>query len=184
MQETTPLKKKSRHWRKPVVLSIVLILLVAVGVIASLWQRAADEAAAQRKATEILVAKVTSLEAAQQRVASPDEAITTTKPEQTNSSGTQNGTSSGVTTSSPVATAIAYSRAQHGSENATLNGTVVKQSGAFARVGITTDSTGGYACVLKQSDGIWLVIFCGQAAPLPNQLAPWGVPADMLDGLQ
>ncbi len=59
--------------------------------------------------------------------------------------------------------------------------TYVKKEVPFARVGVSVEPAGGYACWLKKADDIWLVLFCGQAPPLQAELDIWGVPSSILN---
>ena len=84
-------------------------------------------------------------------------------------------------TKSIIETTGAYARARVGSENAKLNITIMKKQPSFARVSVMdTEGVGGYACVLKKSDDIWLVLFCGQGVPLQSELDQWAVPASII----
>lgn len=80
-----------------------------------------------------------------------------------------------------VAVVMAYAHLREGSENARLNIQVSKKVQSFVRAGLMSDEgTGGYACVLKKSDGLWVVLFCGQGTSLQDELDAWGVPGEVL----
>ncbi len=74
----------------------------------------------------------------------------------------------------------AYVHTQVVSEHDELTMQVSKKESPFARVLVSASDGGGYACVLKQSDGIWVVLFCGQGVPLQSELDQWGVPDSVL----
>lgn len=75
----------------------------------------------------------------------------------------------------------AYAHAKVGAEHAVLSIQITKKESPFARVAVNGEEDGfGYACVLKQVDGLWVVLFCGQSAPLQSELDQWGVPASIL----
>ena len=74
----------------------------------------------------------------------------------------------------------AYARTRIDAQNAKLVITIAKQEANFARVLVNTEDVGGYTCVLKKVDAIWVVLFCGQSPPLQDELDQWGVPESIL----
>lgn len=75
----------------------------------------------------------------------------------------------------------AYAHARVGDENAKLTITISKKQLPFARVSVGSEEGGGYACVLKKSDNVWIVVFCGQGVPMQSELDQWGVPASIAE---
>lgn len=174
-KDTTSRKHGDRRWLLPVLSVVVVLALVAAGMAVYFWRQAVHEVAVERKAADAASAKVTSLEALQDKQAT-NEAQTPPSPENENVPSGDGA--------SAVQTVVAYARAQQGGENATVNATLVKELDNFARVSVMSEGAGGYTCVLKRSEGIWLIVFCGQSAPLPDVLALWSVPDTMLNGLR
>lgn len=78
-----------------------------------------------------------------------------------------------------VNTTIAWITAQKGGDKEKVTVSVTKKELPFARVAVAAEE-GGYACVLKKSNDIWLIVFCGQDSPLQDELDRWGVPTSML----
>ena len=80
-----------------------------------------------------------------------------------------------------IAAAKAYAHAPKNNEKDDVKITVAKLETSFARVSVSVEGAmGGYSCTLKKVDGIWLVLFCGQSAPLQDELDKYGVPASVI----
>ncbi len=79
-----------------------------------------------------------------------------------------------------MSTTTAYAQGKVGSENAKVTVAVAKTSLPFARTTVAVAGGSGYTCVLKKSNNIWLVIFCGQAAPIDDTFKVWGVPDNFM----
>lgn len=163
--------------KMPRALTITLFIsaLVLAGVFLFLWQ-------SQKSATN---AKQASIDATQTEMADLKKRLTELKSDlakQTNPTPK--------TEPEPVVddeaqikhATKAYVHAQVGSESATLSVNLTKRLDNFARVSVSTGEV-GYACVLKKSDQIWLVIFCGQSSPVQDELNRWGVPLKIVEGL-
>lgn len=74
----------------------------------------------------------------------------------------------------------AQAHARVDSETAKLTIVIAKKELPFARVSVSTEEAGGYTCVLKKVDDVWVVLFCGQSPPLQEELDQWGVPDSMI----
>lgn len=80
-----------------------------------------------------------------------------------------------------IAAAKAHAHAPKNNEKDDVKITVAKLEASFARVSVSVEGAmGGYSCTLKKVDGIWLVLFCGQSAPLQDELDKYGVPASVI----
>lgn len=165
--------RKSKITVKRLALGLaVFFLVVASGVFAYFWQHQAAQTEVQRKAAQSAQSDLKSLKIQLSKLesAQKDETKDATEP----SAPAKSNDSDLI-----VATVGAYSHAHKATENAKLNIEVVKTELPFARARVMTDD-GGYACVLKKADNIWLIVFCGQGTPLQDELDVWGVPDSML----
>lgn len=75
----------------------------------------------------------------------------------------------------------AHAHARVDSKNAKLTIVIAKKELPFARVSVSTEEAGGYSCVLKKGDDVWIVLFCGQSPPLQEDLDQWGVPQSIFE---
>lgn len=159
-----------------VLIGVCVLALASAGVFLYLWQAKSGEVVTAKEQADAAKSETSDLK---KRLA--DTAKDASEPNDTVApdQSVQSPNSDELFIKNTVA---AYAHAQVGSEAATLDVKIVKQSGNFARVSVSTGET-GYACVLKKSDKIWIVIFCGQARPLQDELNRWGVPESMLEGL-
>ena len=164
-----------------VLTGVCILALVSTGVFFYLWQAKSGEAITTKEQADAANSEISDLKKQLANVAKADTAKNTPGPNGTDtpSQPVQSPSSEELFIKNTVA---AYVHAQVGSEAAVLDVKITKQSGNFARVSVSTGEA-GYACVLKKSDNIWIIIFCGQARPLQNDLERWGVPANMLEGL-
>lgn len=76
-----------------------------------------------------------------------------------------------------INTAIGWGTARESAKSAKLTVNITKKQLPFADVSIGTDEGTGYACTLKKSNNVWLVLFCGQSVPSQAVLDEWGIPA-------
>lgn len=78
-----------------------------------------------------------------------------------------------------VALLTADMRARVGNENTKVSVSVTNKQLPFARANVSVGEGGGYACVLKKADDIWLKLYCGQQpAPETDSVVQlYGVPA-------
>jgi cytoskeletal protein RodZ len=161
--------------KQTVALVIVALLgLVGSGVFGYLWFTQKSQVNEQHKRVASADSEVASLKKQLQDTQAKDSE----KPETI----TDTAAASAVTSSendSVTAMVQAYAHLPKGAETSKLDIKVTKQEIPFARATVMTED-GGYACVLKKSDTLWVVLYCGQDTPLQDQLDIWGVPPSMI----
>lgn len=162
--------------RKDLILGILLALaVVGIGILIYLWQVQVGEVSARKadvtkaeNTIKSLKKQLTSQSIAKEAASQDNDQQVTTQPQ----------VDSDEVLIKKTVTAHAHLRL--GSETNVITVQQVKQDNNFARASVSTGEIGGYACVLKKADGIWLILFCGQGLPLQSELDQWGVPASML----
>lgn len=176
--EDRELLAQDKRWNKT--LSIVSVLLglaiIAAGVFAYLWMHQSSEATSLRETVSGNSKEIELLK----KQTSDSTAEISDKPNSNPSGETQPAPNDDST--SIVQMVGAYAHARTGDENAKLTIAVTKKQLPFTRVSVGSEEGGGYACVLKKSDNLWIVLFCGQGVPMQSDLDQWGVPASMVEG--
>ena len=168
---TVPLQKKETH-KLTLVLSVLLALaLLGCAVLGYLLLRQSDETARLQTTIDTNTREIETLKA------------------ETKDTGKRTDDTSAAAMDHPeddstviITTVGAYSHSRVSDEHAKLSIKVTKKELPFARVAVSGDEGTGYACVLKKSDDIWIVLFCGQGAPLKSDLDQWGVPDSIIAG--
>jgi len=161
---------------KPVIiLSVLLGLAVVVaGVFAYLWMDQSSKATTLQETVSSNSKEIESLK----KQASDSAAEVSDTPAAV-SDKTQS-VSSDDDGKSIVEMVGAYAHTRVSDAHAKLSIQVTKKELPFARVSVSTEEGTGYACVLKKSDNLWVVLFCGQGTPLQSDLDAWGVPASIM----
>ena len=189
------MKDTIKKWTVPALIAVIVALAVVVvlllrrpvSVVSNFEQCKKEVGVILESYPEQCSIQGTTFTNTAQVVDTPDDTASQdeTKQQETDSSTQQGETSA----SSPkadendsiVAAVGAYAHTRVDGQNAKLGMQVTKKELPFARVIVTPEEgVGGYACVLKQSDTIWVVLFCGQGVPLQSDLDTWGVPATMV----
>lgn len=75
-----------------------------------------------------------------------------------------------------IKTAQAYVEADVNVQPGSNTYSILKQEGAFSRVGVTVPENGGYWILLKKVNGIWVPLFGGQDLPLSDVGQKYGLP--------
>lgn len=178
---------KANKSKMPIILGSCLGMAVLLaGVFFYLWMSQSSEVSRLKEVETSNRQKIESLQGQVSEIVSDNKAdsedktdTATPDPETSNDGSTSS--SDADETKSIIEMTSAHAHARVGSENAKLNIQIVKKQPSFARVSVMVEEgVGGYACVLKKSDNIWLVLFCGQGAPLQSELDQWGVPASII----
>lgn len=168
--KTTPPTPGPVAAKKPTIwIVLFIVVLVIAAVMAYLWWQAANDATMQRQAAAHAKTVAKATDAQQIDKDTP----ATVDPAKT---GAVDDDDAAI-----IAMTGAYAHSMKGSETAKYNIAIVKKELPFARTTVNgVDEIGGYTCVLKKTDGIWLILFCGQSSPLQEELDKWGVPASIL----
>lgn len=79
-------------------------------------------------------------------------------------------------TSAILHTAQAYAEADVAVAPGSLTFNVLAQKDAFARVGVTSNESGGYYLILKKVNAVWVTLLGGQDLPGKDIGAKYGMP--------
>lgn len=166
-----PVQKKE-HDRLTLVLGVLLALaLLGCAVLGYLLFQQSNETTRLQTSADATTREIAALksEVKATDTKADDSSTTSTEPSEDDSSLIIN-------------TVGAYAHTRVSDAHAKLSIKLTKKELPFARVAVSGDEGTGYACVLKKSDAIWIVLFCGQGAPLKSDLDQWGVPDSIIAG--
>lgn len=159
-----------------IILSVLLgLVVIAAGVFAYLWMDQSNKATTLQETINGNSKEIESLK----KQANDSTAEASDTPDGSASGETQPAPS-GDDSASIVAMVGAYAHTRVSDAHAKLSVEVTKKELPFARVSVSTEEGTGYACVLKKSDNLWVVLFCGQGTPLQSDLDAWGIPASIM----
>ncbi len=163
-----PAQKSSK---KALVLALLLGIAVLIsGVFLYLWMNESSETSRLEKS---LAESNQQVETLSQKVQTTSDDAKVTPDNETTATDDE---------SEAIVKAVgAYAHARVAGAEADLSIQIVKKELPFVRVAVNLkEEMGGYSCVLKQPDGLWVVLFCGQSPPLQSELDQWGVPESIL----
>lgn len=166
---TTPVVHKEKHSRAFSFVSVLfLLMLLVAGIMTYLWyNQAADvdslksELSQAKSEQDVLRKQVADLKK-DEPLAPGTEAVTKSDDDLIKEA------------------TGAYKHAQKFGANTKLTFSGIQKNLPFAKVSVAVEGSGGYACWLKKSDNVWVVMFCGQQLPEQEDLDTWGMPAGIL----
>ena len=165
-------KKKSGTGKKVALALLMLLVLVGLGALAYWQYSVAQNAQSEKQAAQSqLTDKNTQLSSLQAKYAdlqAKDDKSSTTPVTLTDDQQIKQA----VTAKAHTVTA---------NEKATITVTISKKTTTFARATVSTGD-GGYYCITKKVDSVWVVLLCGQDAPTQADIDMYSIPADIAKG--
>ncbi len=166
-----PVVQKAKHSKALSFVSVLfLLMLLVAGVMTYMWY---DQKSQAESLTEDISASETVIENLKSRM--NNDVGLTPEPVPSNVKSDDDMIQDAV---------VIYNHAFTASEKTEYEVAVSKKDGVFAIAKLSEKSSAaGATCILKKVDGSWLVIYCGQSAPLQVELDARGVPKTFMTGV-